>query len=324
MNNVLITGGTGFVGRGLLCRLLKDRNYHLRAAVRSVNTKLSDGVEIVGVEGLMPHTDWSAALAGVSIIVHAAARVHVMRDETADPLAEFRLVNVAGTLNLARQAAEAAVQRFVYISSIKVNGEETKPGRPFRANDIPAPVDAYGISKWETEQGLLAIGKETGMEVTIIRPSLVYGPGVKANFSAMMNLVAKGVPLPLGAITKNRRSLVSLDNLVDLIVTCMDHPAAANQIFLAGDGEDLSTSELLKRVAQAMDKPVRHISIPVWLLKSAAALIGKREVARRLCDSLQVDISKAHELLGWVPPVRVDQGLKLAIAHIETGQGKLK
>jgi nucleoside-diphosphate-sugar epimerase len=232
-----------------------------------------------------------------------------MKDEVADPLAEYRRVNVDGTLNLARQAAAAGVKRFIFISSINVNGEQTSPFKPFTADDLVSPNDVTGISKWEAEQGLQQLAAETGMELVIIRPPLVYGPGVKGNFASMIKLVAKGLPLPLGAI-HNQRSLVAVDNLVDLIITCIDHPAAANQVFLAGDGQDMSTTELLRGVARAMGKPSRLIPVPASLLMLGATVLGKKAMAQRLLGSLQVDISKARNLLGWEPPVSVDEGLK--------------
>jgi len=232
-----------------------------------------------------------------------------MNDKDSDPLMEYRRVNVDGTINLARQAAEAGVRRFIFISSIKVNGEQTSFGRPFTAEDIPVPVDAYGISKYEAERGLLKISADTGLEVVIIRPPLVYGPGVKGNFSSMMRVVKKGFPLPLGAI-KNKRSLVALDNLVDLIITCINHPAAANQVFLAGDGEDLSTTELLRGVAKAAGVSSRLIPVPASVLMFMASLVGKKEMAQRLLGSLQVDISKACDLLGWTPLLSVEEGLR--------------
>jgi UDP-glucose 4-epimerase len=216
-------------------------------------------------------------------------------------------------LNLARQAAAAGLRRFVFVSSIKVNGEATQLARPFIADDAPAPLDAYGVSKMEAEQGLREIARQTGMEVVIIRPPLVYGPGVKANFAAMMRWLKRGVPLPLGAI-HNQRSLVALDNLVDLILTCLTHPAATNQTFLVSDGEDVSTTELLRRMGQAMGKTARLLPVPASWLKVAASLVGKGDVAQRLCGSLQVDISKTRELLGWVPPVSLDEGLRRAAA----------
>jgi nucleoside-diphosphate-sugar epimerase len=232
-----------------------------------------------------------------------------MKEYQADPLAEFRRVNVDGTLNLARQAVVAGVKRFIYISSIKVNGEQTSIAQQFAAADTPAPEDAFGISKWEAEQGLQQLATETDMDIVIIRPGLVYGPGAKGNFSSLVRLVEKGLPLPLGAI-RNKRSLVALDNLVDLIITCIDHPAAANQVFLAGDGQDLSTTELLRGVAQAMGKPSRLVPVPTSLLMLGATLLGKKAVAQRLLGSLQVDISKARDLLGWEPPITVEEGLR--------------
>jgi nucleoside-diphosphate-sugar epimerase len=264
---------------------------------------------IVEVQGLDANTNWLATLTNQQVVIHAAARAHIMKDEVSDPLTEYRCVNVDGTLNLARQAAAMGVKRFIFISSIKVNGELTHPGKAFTEEDLAAPEDAYGISKWEAEQGLWQIQRETGMEVVIIRPPLVFGPGVKGNFASMIRLVEKGLPLPLGAID-NQRSLVALDNLVDLIITCIDHPAAANQVFLAGDGEDLSTTELLRGVARAMGKPARLIPVPPSLLMLGATVLGKKAVAQRLLGSLQVDISKARRLLGWQPPVSVEEGLR--------------
>ncbi|WP_273428468.1 SDR family oxidoreductase [Chitinibacter tainanensis] len=298
---LLITGSNGFVGRAV-CDRLRSENCTFRASVRKGTGN------VIAVGDIDGNTPWSVALAGIDVVVHTAARVHIMNDASLDPLADFRKVNVAGTLNLARQAVAAGVRRFVFISSIKVNGEATKPGKTFHADDIAAPLDSYGISKSEAEQELLQLAIETGLEVVIIRPPLVYGPGVKANFAAMMKWLCKGVPLPLGAI-QNKRSLVALDNLVDLIWVCVHHPAAANQIFLAGDGEDLSTTELLERMAKALGVASRLIPVPMWMLQTGAALLGKSDMAQRLCGSLQVDISKAAKLLGWQPPVSVDKAL---------------
>ncbi|WP_422126388.1 UDP-glucose 4-epimerase family protein [Thioalkalivibrio sulfidiphilus] len=321
---ILLTGATGFVGRAVLERLLADRyevavwlrqpSDALPAAVTQTTGDLAD-LAAASLRG-GPPDEMCAALRGVDVVVHAAARAHVMREMGDDPLAEYRRVNVDGTLALARLAARAGVRRFVFLSSIKVNGESTLPGRPFRASDASAPEDAYGISKHEAEQALMGLARETGMEFVIIRPPLAYGPGVKGNFASLMRWVAKGVPLPFGAVRQNRRSLVGLGNLVDLIVTCLDHPAAANQVFLAGDGEDLSTAELLERVGRAMNRRARLFPVPVWMLQSAAAMAGKREVARRLCGSLQVDISKARDVLGWTPPVSVDEGLRRSVAPL--------
>jgi len=305
--NILLTGATGFVGQALLGQLLESESHKVTAALRSANG--FDRCEVYAVGDFTGDTNWSSALTNQQVVIHAAARAHIMKDEVADPLAEYRRVNVDGTLNLARQAAAVGVKRFIFISSIKVNGEQTPLVQPFTANDTPAPEDAYGTSKWEAEQGLQQLASETGMEVVIIRPPLVYGPGVKGNFASMIKLVAKGLPLPLGAI-HNQRSLVAVDNLVDLIIICIDHPAAANQVFLAGDGQDLSTTELLRGVARAMGKPARLIPVPSSLLMLGATLLGKKAVAQRLLGSLQVDITKAREVLGWEPPVSVEEGLK--------------
>lgn len=305
---VLLTGATGFVGTGLTKRISGLTDLQLFAAVRQQMRSFPDGVTAVPVADLTSDTDWREALEGVEVVIHSAARVHVMNDEAADSLAEYRRVNLAGTLNLARQAVDAGVKRFVFISSIKVNGEGTPPGRAFKADDAPAPVDPYGVSKLEAERELQVLAHETGLEVVIIRPVLVYGPGVKANFLSMMSWLQRRLPLPLGAI-HNKRSMVALDNLVDLIITCIDHPQAANQVFLVSDGEDLSTTELLRRTGQALGRPARLLPVPAFLLKWAARLLGKPGIAQRLCGSLQVDISKTRTLLGWTPPVTVDDAL---------------
>lgn len=305
--NILLTGVTGFLGSRIATTLSVVEGIRLRAAVRRP-TEIPE-VELVEVRELDANTDWSGALACQQIVIHTAARAHIMSDEVADPLTEYRRVNVDGTLNLAYQAAAEGVKRFIFISSIKVNGEQTPHGIPFTADDVPAPEDPYGISKWEAEQGLRQIALETGMEIVIIRPPLVYGPGVKGNFASMIKMVEKGLPLPLGAI-HNQRSLVGVDNLVDLIVTCIDHADAANQVFLAGDGCDLSTTALLQGVAKAMGRPSRVIPVPSGMLKLAATVLGKRAIADRLLGSLQVDISKTEKFLGWHPPVGVDEGLR--------------
>lgn len=237
-----------------------------------------------------------------------------MNETAADPLAEFRRVNVAGTVNLARQAQLAGVKRFVFVSSIKVNGEQTPAGKPFTADDAPAPIDPYGISKLEAEQALLELGQRTGMEVVIVRPVLVYGPGVKANFLSMIRWLDKGVPLPLGSIKDNRRSIVALDNLVDLLTTCLTHSGAAGRVFLAGDGEDLSTTALLQRVAAALDKRPLLLPVPAPLLALAARMLGKPGIAQRLCGSLEVDLGKNRRLLDWTPPVKMDAALRKTVA----------
>lgn len=308
---ILVTGASGFIGRALVARLLSD-GHRVRAAVRTPDPELA--VEQVRTGDLGPDTDWADAVAGCDTIVHAAARVHVLRERAAAPLAEFRRANVQGTLQLARHAAAAGVRRFVFLSSIKVNGEETQPGRPFRSGDAPAPVDAYGLSKLEAEDGLHRIAAETGMQFTIVRPPLVYGPGVKANFLALMRALHRGVPLPLGAID-NRRTLVALDNLVDLIALCVVHPAAADSVFLAGDAEDLSTTELARRLAAALGVRPRLWPVPARLLETGARLFGAGALAHRLCRWLQIDASAARERLGWSPPVGVNEALRLTAAH---------
>lgn len=308
---VLVTGGSGFVGSALIHELNARKGWESVAAVRTLPVPgHSSLTNYVAVGNIDEQTSWGAALAGVDAVIHTAARVHVMNDQSADPLVEFRRVNVAGTLNLARQAAAAGVKRLVFVSSVKVNGEATLPGHPFKADDAHVPNDPYGLSKYEAEVGLRALAAETGLEVAIVRPPLVYGPGVKANFAAMVRWLNRGVPLPLGAVVHNRRSLVALDNLVDLLLVCATHPAAANQTFLASDGEDVSTADLLRRIGLALDKPARLIPVPVSWLKLGATVLGKADVAQRLLGSLQVDIAKNQQLLGWTPPVSVDDALK--------------
>ena len=309
---IAVTGAAGLVGRGLVARLVALGRVDVMALTRQSLANPVAGAAYVSVGDLTSFTQWRAALVGVHTVVHCAARVHVMHDTEADPLTAFRAVNVEGTMNLARQAAAAGVKRFVFISSVKVNGEFTPPGRAFTEADTSNPQDAYGLSKHEAEQGLRRLAVDTGMEVVIIRPPLVYGPGVKANFAALMRAVQRGWPLPLGAV-RNQRSLVALSNLVDFIVTCITHPQAANQTFLVSDGHDLSTTELVRGMAQAAGVPARLLPVPVWALQAGATLLGKGDAVQRLCGNLQVDISKARSLLGWVPPVSLEDGLRQAV-----------
>jgi nucleoside-diphosphate-sugar epimerase len=275
--------------------------------LRRATTILDGCDEHVAVPTIDGSTDWSVALGQVDVVVHCAARVHQVRERAADPLREYRTTNTEGTLNLARQAATAGVRRMVFLSSVKVNGES---GR-FSEGSRPAPVDPYGLSKWEAERGLMQIATSTGMEIVIIRPPLVYGPGVKANFQALAKLVARQLPLPFGLV-RNRRSLVSLDNLTDFIVRCIAHPAAKNETFFVSDGEDLSTAELTRRLARAQGVQARLIPVPPVMLRAAAALVGKSAVGARVLGSLTVDITKARTLLQWEPPVPVDEGLRRA------------
>lgn len=309
---VLVTGASGFVGSAMCAHLVAKGNA-VTGAVRSIPEKNIQGVEYRIISDISSETNWSEVLAGINAIVHCAARVHVMNETSDDPFRAFREVNVAGTERLAEQAVDLGVKRFVYISSIKVNGEATS-GRPFKADDTPAPEDPYGISKWEAEQMLQEIAKKTGLEVVIIRPPLVYGPGVRANFLRLMKVLRLGIPLPLGAI-RNYRSMVALDNLIDLIETCLNHQAAANQTFLVSDGEDLSTKVLFQRVAIALGRSARLIPAPMPLLWAAARLFGKSEIAQRLCGSLQVDISKTRDYLNWSPVVSVDEALYKTVKH---------
>ncbi|MDP3164634.1 MAG: SDR family oxidoreductase [Hydrogenophaga sp.] len=312
---MLITGANGFVGRRV-CRVAIDAGLRVRGAVRH-SDKAFEGVERVVVSSLNDAADWTQALTGCQVVVHIAARVHVMTELASNPLDEFRRVNVQGTLHLAREAAASGVRRFVFVSSVKVNGESTSADHPFTAADPPAPQDPYGISKMEAEQGLHKIAAETGMEVVIVRPPLVYGPGVKANFASLMRAVQRGLPLPLASVTHNRRSFVALDNLVDLLITCIDHPAAANQTFLVSDGEDLSTADLMRRLGRAMGKPARLFPIPPSLLQLGANLLGKGDMAQRLLGNLQVDISHTRNTLHWAPPISVDEGLRRAAAGLK-------
>lgn len=316
--NVLVTGANGFVGKQI-CIRLEQPKWRVRQALRQIqtNSRLVSFQEQVDIGEIGPNTNWQQALSGMDCLVHLAARVHVMNDSSVDPLADFRLTNVDAALNIARQAAAAGIKRFVFISSVKVNGESTLPGQAFTESVISYPQDPYGISKHEAEMGLRDVGAQTGMEIVIIRPPLVYGPGVKANFASLMHAVQRCWPLPLGAV-HNQRSLVALDNLVDFIITCISHPLAANQTFLVSDGHDLSTTELVRGLARAAGVPARLLPVPVWALQAGASLLGKGDAVQRLCGNLQVDISKARSLLGWVPPVSVEEGLRRAV----TGMSK--
>ncbi|EMB7843709.1 UDP-glucose 4-epimerase family protein [Vibrio vulnificus] len=303
--NILLTGASGFIGSKLLEELTANNILSLgRDKPKGQYSGKFFKLEIDN------DTNYSEALSGVGVVVHLAARVHVMNDAVSNPLEEYREVNTRGTVNLARQAASAGVKRFVFVSSIKVNGEGTSQDKPFTSADLHAPEDDYGLSKSEAEQQLFEIAKEAGMEVVVIRPTLVYGPGVKANFASLMNLVSKGIPLPFGCLTQNKRSLVSVDNLVDLIVTCIDHPKAANQVFLVSDDHDVSTSEMVRQMALALVKRTWQLPVPVWCYNLAGKLFNKSDVVDRLTGSLQVDITHTKETLGWTPPQSLQEGFK--------------
>lgn len=303
----LVTGANGFVGSELCARLLRDGTA-VRGAVRSLSSS-PDGVEAIAMGSLSPEIDWTDALANVSQVVHLAARVYVMNDKSTDPLVEFRQVNVEGTANLARQAAAAGVRRFVLLSSIKVNGELTEEGKPFTASDVPAPVDTYGVSKREAEQTIWKLAAETGMEVVVIRPPLVYGPGVKGNFLGLMQGIDRQLPLPLGAI-QNQRSLIYLGNLVDAIRVCLTHPKAAGKTFLVSDGDDVSTPELIRRVAAALGRRPLLLPVPISWMRWAGAFLGKKAAVDRLLGSLSVDMTPLREEMGWNPPYTMQAGLE--------------
>ena len=305
---VLVTGASGFIGRTVLFLRSHEIVAPMRAAPRDRCTPSNSVV----TGDISAATNWSTALHGADAVIHLAARVHVMRDTAIDPLAEFRLVNTQGTLNLARQAAAAGIRRFIFLSTIGVNGNSTDYGEIFTETSASLPHDPYSVSKHEAEVGLRAISKSTGMEIVIIRPTLVHGSKAPGNFGKLTRFVTKGLPLPLASID-NRRSLVGIDNLVDFIITCLEHPAAANETFLVSDGEDLSTPDLIRRMARAMNRPARLLPVPKSVLMAVASMLGKRDMAQRLCGSLQVDISKSRTLLGWNPPVSVDEGLRRAV-----------
>jgi UDP-glucose 4-epimerase len=307
---VLVSGAGGFVGSALLRRLAAAdfESIGIYRSSSAVGRAAPAGRRLLG--NLDSTQDWSGIPRSSHALIHAAARVHVMRDTAADPLLEYRRVNVEGTLNLARQAAAAGLRRFVFISTIKVNGEATAGDAAFSADDPPAPLDPYGISKWEAEQGLRDLALRTGMEVVIIRPPLVYGPQVRGNFRSMLQWLKRGLPLPLGSV-RNQRSLVYLDNLLDLIVDCIDHPAAAGQTFLVCDAEALSTPELLRRAGRALGHPARLLSVPPAFITGAAAALGKKQAASRLCGSLRVNMAKTTRMLGWTPAASIDRGLEM-------------
>ena len=306
LKRVLVTGANGFVGKAL-CQALSVSGINFIPAVRQ-DSGIVSAPFVIGDIGA--NTDWSMALRGVDVVVHLASRVHVLSEKSANPLSAFRAVNTEGTLNLARQAVASGVSRFVFVSTVKVFGEGAE--LPYTEASPSFPENDYALSKWEAECGLRELALESGMEVVVLRPPLVYGPGVSANFLRMMQILNRGLPLPFGRV-RNLRSLVFVDNLVSLIVLCMEHPMAANRDFLVSDGEDLSTSELLCRVGKELRTRTMLIPVPVCVLGLVLSLLGKRDVARRLLGSLRVDCSRARDLLGWSPPVSVDEGIKRTV-----------
>lgn len=314
---ILLTGATGFVGNAVLKQLMQQPE----VAVRTYGRRAPAGVRYDRAADaspqLMSHVtgeisaaaDYAPALVDVDVVIHCAAQAHVMNYSDNNGIDIYRDVNVDGTLHLARQSIMAGVKRFIFISSIKVNGESTSHGRPFSHNCDAAPEDAYGCSKQAAEDGLRHLAANSGMELVIIRPPLVYGPGVKGNFSSLLALAKKNLPLPLGAI-HNQRSMVALDNLVDLIIICIRHPQAVNQTFLVSDGDDISTTQLLVMMTLAAGKSPRLLSVPMSWLRLLGRVIGKRAVIERLCGNLLVDISYTKEILGWQPPISVEEGIR--------------
>ncbi len=309
---ILVTGANGFVGQAL-CERLIELGFGVRSAVRREEARLATGTRKTVVGVIDGSTDWTDALKGMDCVVHLAARVHVMSDDAKDPLEEFRKANVHGTENLARQAAKAGVKRLVYVSSIKVNGEETSE-HPYSEADAANPQDPYGISKWESEQALHRVAGETGLEVVILRPPLVYGDGVKGNFAQMMKVLRIGIPLPLASV-ENRRSLIHVGNLIDALILCATHPGASNKTYLVSDGDDVSTPELLRQLGMAMGRPARLFPCPEFFLKLIGSLAGRSAKVSRLLGSLQVDSSRIRHELGWTPPYTLQQGLLHSVGH---------
>ncbi|MGI0116910.1 UDP-glucose 4-epimerase family protein [Zooshikella sp. RANM57] len=308
--SVLVTGASGFLGKNI-CSNLEASSCYVRSVFRHENSIPNDVsfADSIIVGEIDSQTNWRNVLRGIEVIIHTAARVHIMNDNNPDPYQEYYEINVEGTLNLAQQAVQAGIKRFIFISSIKVNGEETIYKSHFTPEDNPHPSDPYSVSKYEAEKELLKISQKTGIDVVIIRAPLIYGPGVKGNFLKLMNILYKKTPLPLGLIKDNARSLVALDNLVDLIKVCLDHPKAANEIFLVSDDLDMSTTELLSKMSKALGVNLYLLPIPDKVLRVFASLLGKSDIYHRLCGSLRVDISKTKELLGWKPPYTVDEVL---------------
>jgi nucleoside-diphosphate-sugar epimerase len=313
---LLISGANGFVGRALLKTLAVSGKNHVLALVRREIKNPVSNIFYAKIGDLGNSLELSKHLNGIDVVIHCAARVHIINEKDTDPLTSFRNTNTKETLNFAQQAALAGTKRFIFISSIGVNGCYTDSNSAFSEYTQPKPHNAYAISKWEAEQGLMNIAAETGLEVVIIRPPLVYGHKAPGNFGTLVKAIKRGIPLPLKNIN-NQRSFVALDNLIDFIITCTTHPNAANQTFLVSDREDISTPELIRGIANAAGLPARLFPMPTWALQMGGNLLGKGDAVQRLCGNLQVDISKARDLLGWTPPISVEEGLKRAVGNIE-------
>lgn len=307
MFKFVVTGANGFVGRAL-CADLVNRGHFVRAVVRTNANFEVSGCEIFRVPQITLDTDWTGAFEGFTTVIHLAARVHIMRDNAHDPLEEFRKTNVAATEHLARAAAAGGVTRLVYVSSVKVNGELTQGNDSFSESGVPFPQDPYGVSKWEAEQALHRVAAETGLEIVIVRPPLVYGPDVKGNFSQMLMALRSRIPLPLASVN-NLRSLIYVGNLIDALILCATHPAAAGKTYLVSDDEDISTSDLLRELGDAMGCPARLLSCSPALLQFGGRLLGKSDQLERLLGSLRIDSSKIRRELGWAPPYSLRQGL---------------
>ena len=308
---IVVTGANGFVGSHL-CLALQSQGTAYRAVVREGAQASPGTADLVRLPSLDAHTDWTTALQDATTVIHLAARVHQVQDTSADPLQAFRATNLHATLQLARCAQKMGVQRFIFVSTVKVLGEETAPDQPFRASDLAVPQDAYATSKHEAEQALRALVAGGSMELVIVRPPLVYGPGVRANFASLVRVVRRGIPLPLACV-HNLRSLVGIDNLVDLLLLCTQHPRAAGQTLLVSDGQDVSTAGLVQQIADALGRPARLLPVPLPWLRLAGRLTGRDAAIQRLCSSLQVDISATCQHLGWTPPVSVAEGLRRAV-----------
>tara|TARA_A100001391_G_scaffold204169_1_gene198805 strand:+ start:29873 stop:30847 length:975 start_codon:yes stop_codon:yes gene_type:complete len=313
LTTVLLTGATGFLGGALVGQLLQIGQYRTRLAVRAPDKSTIGQAQRIAVGSIGSQTDWTAAVENVDCVIHCAARAHIMSDKDTDPLEAYREVNTRGTLRLARQSADAGCKRFIYISSAKVHGEQTLAGTPFSEAMPLAPLGSYALSKAEAEAGLADISKESGMDIVIIRPPLIYGPGVKANFASLTKSVRLGIPLPLGAITSNRRSFVGIRNLCDFILVCLRYPNALNDTFLVSDGCYVSTVHLLKQLATAANKRMWLIPVPLALLEAGARVMGKQSVLDRLTESFELNVSKATEILGWHPPYSMREELEFAL-----------